>query len=543
MSTWTRADHLARLIADPNFDVVVIGGGVIGCGTALDLAARGLSVVVLERSDLAQGTSSRSTKLFHGGIRYLPQFHLELISEGLREQKILAEIADYLYQPLEFVIPLFDQYGIADAPRWAAQGRMAPIALRAGLLTYDLLGGWGRPGRRHRRVTRDQVTDWMPLVKPDGLRGGFTYSDAQTDDARLVVTLAKTAVGHFETTVVTKVEVTAVSPHAGGFRIGATDRVTGESLRIRARAVVSATGAFDPPGPDGVPSLRLVRSKGTHLITPGPVTGIGERALVLPTTDDGRVMFVIPWMGHSLIGTTDTVFSGDPTHPRPLPDEVEFIVRHLRRYLDVPDFEPISAFAGLRALKMEEGGPTASASREHVIEQPVPGHVRVAGGKLTTYRRIAAQVADEVAKTLGHRSRSTTDEIPLVGTGGSRTEIARRLTEVGLPHPTIEPTISRYGSDAEFIARLVESDASLAAPLGDGRTSLADAVYAIRYEAATEIADITLRRTHLAWFTADHARSDVESIAGVMATELGWSPPERADQMRRHETELAVEGL
>ncbi len=541
MTTWTRSEHFGRL--DTPFDVVVIGGGVIGCGTALDLAARGLSVAVLERSDLAQGTSSRSTKLFHGGIRYLPQFHFGLISEGLREQKILAEIADFLYEPLEFVIPLFDQYGIADAPRWAARGWAAPIALRAGLITYDVLGGWGRPGSRHRRIGPERVTELMPRVRGEGLRGGFVYSDAQTDDARLVITLAKTAVDRFGATVVTKTEATGVNRAADGYRVDVVDRPTGESLQVRARAVVSATGAFDPPGIDGVPSLRLVRSKGTHLLAGPGELEIGDRALVLPTTDDGRVMYIIPWLGHSMIGTTDTGFTGDPTHPRPLPDDVDYILRHLKRYLDVPDFEPISSFAGLRALKAEESASTASVSREHVIEQPLPGFVQVAGGKLTTYRRISAEVAGEVTRALGHRSRSTTDQIPLVGAGGSRTEIRLRLTGVGLHPSTIEPTIARYGTDAELLARLVQSDPSLATPLADGRSSLADVVYAIRYEGATEIADITLRRTHLAWFTRDHSRGDVERIAGVMAAELGWSAEELRAQTERHQTELLAEGL
>jgi glycerol-3-phosphate dehydrogenase len=219
---------------------------VTGAGAALDLGVRGLQVTLVDQSDFAQGTSSRSTKLFHGGIRYLPHFHFGLVAEGLREQKVLAEIADFLYRPLEFVIPLYRQYGIADAPEWAARGWRAPLALRAGLIAYDLLGGVGRPGSRHRRVGPEGILDAIPLLRRDGLTGGFAYSDAQTDDARLVVSLVKTAVRRFDATAVNRVRVDRLERHGDGFRAHLTDSASGTHFTARARSVLAATGAFDP---------------------------------------------------------------------------------------------------------------------------------------------------------------------------------------------------------------------------------------------------------------------------------------------------------
>ncbi len=522
---------------------MVVGGGVIGTGTALDLAARGLSVALLERSDFAQGTSSRSTKLFHGGIRYLPQMHFRLVSEGLREQKILARVADFLYHPLEFVVPLYRQYGIADAPAWAASGWRAPMALRAGLALYDFLGGFGRPGARHRKIDVATLETLMPKLDTDGLRGGFVYSDAQTDDARLVVTLAKTAVHRFGAVAVGRAEVTSIRTNHDQFTVVVGDRVGGGELAVGARTVISATGAFTPPGVDRVPPLELTRSKGTHLIASPGALGLGDRALVLPETDDGRVMYIVPWLGHSMIGTTDTEYASDPAHPVASADDVEYLVRHVKRYLDVPDFEPLSAFAGLRALKASSSSATSSVSREHVIEQPIPGLIQVAGGKLTTYRRIAAEVADHAARSIGSSTRSTTASIPLIGSGGVPADLARRLAEAGFSEPTFGPTIDRYGTDVELLARLADADDTLTEPLSDRRASLADAAYAVVYEGASAISDVTLRRTHTAWFTPDHGRRDAVRIAAVMARTLGWSDSETAAQLEAHERELVAEGL
>jgi glycerol-3-phosphate dehydrogenase len=541
---WSRTTHLRRLDGEATFDVLVVGGGVTGAGAALDLGARGLNVAVVERSDFAQGTSSRSTKLFHGGIRYLPQLHFGLVSEGLREQRILARVADFLYHPLEFVIPLYEQYGIADAPSWASRGWKAPLALRAGLIAYDVLGGVGRPGSRHRSVSAEKLLADLPTLRHKGLQGGFVYSDAQTDDARLVISLLKTAVVRYGATAVNRMEVKLVEPLDPGFRVHVRDRSNGEETAVRARSVLAATGAFDPPGVStGVANLHVVRSKGTHLIVDHRVLALGGRALVLPETDDGRVLFIVPWLGHSMIGTTDTPYAAEPTHPTASPEDNEYLIRHVHRYLAVDEFEPLSSFAGLRALKDTGRSSTAKVSREHVIEQPVPGYIQVAGGKLTTYRRIAAEAADATAAAIGVTVRSSTDTVPLVGAGAARSTLRTRLQTAGASLDVVDPTIDRNGADVERIASLMESDPKLATPLGDRRSSLADVVHAVRHEGASRLSDVTLRRTHLAWFTPDHARNDIGAIADVMGTELEWSDAERAQQLVAHEEELVAEGL
>lgn len=541
---WTRAEHVDRLGDGREFDVVIIGGGVTGAGAGLDLGARGLEVAIVDRSDFAQGTSSRSTKLFHGGIRYLPQFHFGLVSEGLREQKVLARTADFLYHRLEFLIPLYAQYGIADAPAWAARGWKAPLALRAGLLAYDMLGGIGRPGSRHRSVGAEALLAAIPTLRHEGLEGGFAYSDAQTDDARLVVGLAKSAVTRYGATAVNRVQVESIDESEGGFRVLMHDRETDHRFVTRARAVLSATGAFDPPELTGRDAgLEVIRSKGSHMIVERRVLGLGDQALVLPETDDGRVLYIIPWLGHSMIGTTDTPYTTEPTHPTASEEDNAYLIRHVQRYLDVDAFEPLSAFAGLRALKDTGSTSTASVTREHVIEQPVPGYVQVAGGKLTTYRRIAAEAADVVADALGVDVKSSTDSIPLVGAGGDRWRLERTLTDAGAHPDVVGATIDRNGTDIERIAGLMAENPELAQPLSDRRSSLADVVHAVRNEGAARISDVTLRRTHLAWFTSDHSRADAERIADVMAAELGWTATQRRDALDAHEQELVAEAL
>ncbi len=541
--TWTRSDHLSRLLKDGPFDVVVVGGGIIGAGTALDLAQRGLSVAVVEQNDFAQGTSSRSTKLFHGGIRYLPQFHFALVAEGLSEQKVLAEVVDFLYRPLEFVVPLYRQFGLADAPRWLARGWRAPLALRAGVTLYDLLGGFGRPGARHRSLSVAEVKDLAPALRGEGLKGGFAYHDAQTDDARLVITVLKTAVGLYGAVAVNRVEARSVRGVGDGFEVDVTDG--SNEFVVKTRTVLAATGAFDPPElAGGGKPLRMVVSRGTHLVIDPTDLPTGNRAVVLPETEDGRVLFIIPWLGRALVGTTDMTHHGDTTYPTPLPEDVDYLMRHLRMFLDVAEFEPISSFAGLRALADYRAATTAEASRDHEFAEVTPGYVQVAGGKLTTYRRISRQAADRLAKHLGVTQRSASHRLPMVGTGQSgAAESRRRLTEASFPPPVIEAAVAAYGGDAAVIAGLGQADRRLTAILSDGETSLASVAYAARHEAVSRISDITLRRCHLSWFTKDHGRVDAPAIADVLATELGWSESEIDRQLRLFEAELIAEGL
>jgi glycerol-3-phosphate dehydrogenase len=540
---WSRSGHLAMLGAEDIFDAVVVGGGITGCGVALDLSARGLRVALVEQTDFAAGTSSRSTKLFHGGIRYLPQFEFKLIAEGLREQQVLSRNADYLFHPLEFVIPLYRQYGIADAPDWAARGRRASLALRVGLILYDLLGGRNRPGAKPRRIHPEEVLALVPSLRHDGLRVGFVYADAQTDDARLVLAVIRTAVERYQTVAVTGLGADELIAEPWGYSVVCTDTFGGHEVRVRARTVVAATGAFRPPALLGARPLEIVASKGVHLVVPKDSLGITDRAVVLPETEDDRVLYIIPWQGHALVGTTDTPYAGDPRHPTTTDEDVAYLVKHVRRYLEVPDFTPLSTFAGLRALADTGEASTAQASREHVIAEPSPGYVQVAGGKLTTYRRISAEAAAAVIRHLGLKGKSPTEEIPLVGAGGDLALVRERLAMAGFPVEAAAAAIGRYGGEATRLTDLTSGNADLLSTLSDGQTTTAEVVHAVRFESASTVSDFTLRRTRLAWLTTDHGRKDQETIAALMAVELGWSADETVRQVNAHEAELTAEGL
>jgi glycerol-3-phosphate dehydrogenase len=542
---WTRAEHARRLWDEGPFDVVLIGGGITGAGSALDLAARGLHVAVVEQADFAAGTSSRSTKLLHGGVRYLPQLHLRLVAEGLREQAVLARIADHLFEPLEFVVPVYDQHGFASVPRWLSRGRRADALLRLGLTAYDLLGGRDRPGARHRRMDRAAVQAAVPRLRVDGLRGGYAYSDAQTRDARLVVSVAATAVAH-GAVALNGIRVDTVEPAGDRWAVRVTDGTTGDGHVVTARAVLAATGAFAAPSAGtAARGQPLVLSRGTHLVVPASAVGLDGRAVVLPETDDRRVLYVVPWLGHALVGTTDVAFGDDPAHPRASDEEVAYLLRHVARYLDVGDLQPVSTFAGLRALAAHGGASTRRASREHVVRELAPGYVTVAGGKLTTYRRIAAEAADLVARHLGCATPSPTEEIPLRGSwraaGTTRSEVDRALAASGVDGASAVAVRARLGAAAATVAELCRAQPALAAPTGAG--VVAEAVHAVRHEGATALADVTLRRSELAWTTADHARAAAPALAAAMGTELGWDDAERAGHLAAHETALAQEGL
>jgi glycerol-3-phosphate dehydrogenase len=519
---------LRRLSERQVFDAVVIGGGVIGCGVAVDLATRGFQVALIEQADWASGTSGRSTKLFHGGIRYLPHFRFQLVAEGLREQRVLARIADYLFETLEFVVPVYDQHGLADAPAWAARGRRASIALGAGLVLYDILGGFDRPGERHRRLPLADVRAAAPLLRKEGLRGGFAYSDAQTDDARLVVALARTAVRH-GAVAVNRMAAHRIENSAGVFTVHTEDAVSSERVEIRARSVIGATGAFPLPPLGRYAPPRLVLSKGAHILLPASVLGLNKQAIVLPKTEDGRVLFLIPWAGQALVGTTDTKYVGAPGNPVADAEDIGYLVRHVQRYLDVGDIAPTSSFAGLRALADDEAESTADASREHLISAPVPGYLTVAGGKLTTYRRIAAEASDAVARHLGSKAKSRTKHVLLVGAGRGDAS-----TEGGF---------RRYGTESAAVSALLAGSPNGEHILGDGVTRLGEVTHAVRNESATTIGDFALRRTRLSLLAPDHGRADARAISNLMQLELRWTDLERDRQLVAFEEELVKEGL
>lgn len=541
---WTRSDSLRALAENGRFDVVVIGGGIIGAAAAFDAASRGMRVALVEQNDFAAETSSRSTKLLHGGIRYLPHFEFGLVREGLLEQKVLVRTADHLYSPLEFALPLYSDRGMADLPRWASNRRLLPTALRLGLTLYDTLGS--RDTARHRRVDRSDLLDLIPTLRSETLRGGFLYGDAQTDDARLTVALLKSAVMRHGAVAANGVRADSIERSGDDYAIGLTDVRGEDTLEIRARAIISATWAFQPPTvAGGAEPARLRLSKGVHLLFDPKPLGIGERALVLPETEDGRVLFIVPWRGMALLGTTDTPYDGPPGDATAEPADIEYLLDHLHRYLDIDPIEPHAAFAGVRALP-GEGGETSKASRHHRIVELAPRYVQVVGGKLTAHRPIGEDAVDRVAEQLGIDRPSGTATELLVGAGagqGAAELLADRLGPLGLPAAYADDLLRRYGTDAAHVADLLAADPALRDRLGDGRFTLAEVAFAARHEAAGSVADVALRRTHLAWTTRDHGRASAGSIATVLAGELGWSQDERRRGLDEFERVLTEEGL
>jgi glycerol-3-phosphate dehydrogenase len=525
-------------------DLAVIGGGVVGAGIALDAAARGLAVCLVEQADFASGTSSRSTKLLHGGVRYLPQMRFGLVRQSLREQLILRRTADYLVEPLDFVIPVYRHRGFADAPVWARRPWILPTALRLGLWAYDRLGG--RRGQDlQRRVSAAEVLERFPRLRADGLRHAIVYRDYQTDDARFTLALVRTARAH-GATAWNWVSVDRVESAEHGYRLQVTDRLLGGEATIPARTVVAATGAFPPPPGAGRPPLRLRLSKGTHLTVAAADLGLTGNALLLPETDDGRVLFLVPWAGYGLVGTTDTEYRGDPASPTPSSEDIDYLLRHVAEYLDLDRPAILSAWSGLRALVDQSGGGTAAASREHRVQELAPGYFQVAGGKLTGYRHIAAEVVDGVCRRLGQRAPCGTDEVLLVGAGGGEggaPDLRRRAVARGLSESWADRLAARYGTEAGRVLDLIEEEPRWAVPLQGTEHLQAEVVFAARHESAATVADVLLRRTHIAWTAPDHGRAVLGIVASLLAAELGWDAARLALERRRAEETLAAEGL
>lgn len=529
-----RSDHLERLKADEVFDVLIIGGGVVGCGAALDAASRGLTVALIDQEDFGSGTSSRSTKLFHGGIRYLPHFEFGLVAEGLLEQKTLSKTADFLFHDLEFLMPMYEGRKIADLPRWASHPAIAPAAMKAGLMLYDTLGLRGLGA--HRSLDPEDLVAALPGLIGDGLTGGFGYRDAQTDDVRLTITVMKTAVTRYGAVGVNHAKAVSTKETEEGWLTVVADDLSDETFTVRSHTVIAATGPAAPPIDNHMP-VRL--SSGVHIVIHNVKGFPGDKAVLLPETEDGRVMFVVPWQGHLLAGTTDLPYTDDPLAPKPTEEEVDYLIRHFRMYFDLPDAKVLSSFSGLRAL-MDDGGSTSEASRGHEVREIAPGFVQVAGGKLTTYRRIAAEAVTALRDSFDHLGSSRTRHELLVGAGAPEdvTKVAAALQEAKIDAPA-HIMWSRYGQQS---LRLVE-DLDEAFVLGDGQTVSTSVAWAANHECTATIGDMALRRSHLAWFTTDHGRSDAQTISDLLATALGWSQSEAVLQLERFTTDLRSEGL
>ncbi|MDH4052641.1 MAG: glycerol-3-phosphate dehydrogenase/oxidase [Rubrivivax sp.] len=506
-----RAAAWARLATAPAWDLVVVGGGATGTGLALDAAARGFSVALFEADDFAKGTSSRSTKLVHGGVRYLAQGDIGLVREALHERGLLLANAPHLAQRVPFVMPSY---------RWWERGFYG-----AGLKAYDVLAGWRRLGATEWLSTRRTLA-LLPGVAPGGLSGGVRYWDGQFDDARLAVTLARTAAAR-GALVLNHAPVTGLH-HEGGQVHGVVvrDAETGAEVEVRARCVVNATGIWvdalrdmdhAAEGAGQVPHSAMVApSQGVHLVVDRAFCP-GNHALLVPKTIDGRVLFAVPWLGKTVLGTTDTPRDQVQYEPSPLREEVAFILGESARYLArAPQRRDVrSVWVGMRPLvrpSAEDTTDSKSISREHTVRVGRSGLVTVTGGKWTTYRAMAEDVLDRCMGRglLPLRAGSVTERLPLLGAAPGRP-----LTEAPGEH--------LYGSETATLHQLPGADRWLWTDPDSGRGALSEAMvrFAARYEMARSVEDVLARRSRLLFLDAAEAARQAEPVATILAEELG----------------------
>jgi glycerol-3-phosphate dehydrogenase len=526
LSPERRAADLARLRTE-TFDVLVIGGGVTGVGAALDAASRGLSVALIEAADLASGTSSRSSKLIHGGLRYLEQLEFHLVHEALRERGLLAtRLAPHLVRPLPILVPLPAGGLIQRAARRLYYG--------AGVALYDAFaaamgGAYDRQERGmplHRHLSKRATRRLFPSLRDDAIAGAIEYYDGQVDDARYVVTMARTAAS-LGAAVVTSVRATGLVRDAREVTgVRAYDAETGQQFAISARTTIAATGVWsdDISGFLGEkPGLRVRASKGVHLVVPRSAIS-GDAGLILRTASS--VLFVLPWGGHWIIGTTDTDWRLDRSHPAATSRDIEYLLSAVNQVLERPlvreDIEGV--YAGLRPLLAGEDESTSALSREHAVVEPMLGLLLVAGGKYTTYRVMAADVVDKAVKRLRRpMRRSRTADLPLLGADGyqrmwvNRADVARRN---GISVGVFEHLLERYGTLALDVIGYAPD---LLRPLAGAPEYLAaEVAYAAGAEGALHLNDVLTRRTRISIETPHRGLESAPDAARIMARVLGW---------------------
>ena len=539
----TQREAALDKLESTELDVLVVGAGVVGAGAALDAATRGLEVGLVEARDYASGTSSRSSKLIHGGLRYLEMLDFRLVAEALQERGLLiSRLAPHLVRPVPFVYPL--------------KGRVWERAYAgAGVALYDTLGllsGHARGVPHHRHLTRRHTRRIVPALKKDSLIGALQYYDAQVDDARHTMFVARTAAA-YGAHVASRTRV--VDFVREGQRVSGAvvqDLESGRTFTVRARQVVNSTGVWtddtqDLAGERGQFHVRA--SKGVHLVVPHDRIR-SESGLILRT--EKSVLFVIPWGRHWIIGTTDTDWDLDKAHPAASSRDIDYVLEHVNEVLETPltraDVEGV--YAGLRPLLKGETEATSQLSREHAVAHTVPGLVVVAGGKYTTYRVMAKDAVDEAVhgleKSLDRRvPASVTEHVPLLGAEGygALWNARHRLAERSGLHPVrIEHLLQRYGTLVEEVLALVAEDPSLGEGLAGTEDYLkAEVVYAVTHEGARHLDDVLTRRTHISIETFHRGTRTAQEAAELMARVLGWSDEQVALEVEHYQQRVAAE--
>ena len=525
-----RAQALKALGSD-EFDVLIIGGGVNGVGAALDAASRGLKVALVESQDLAAGTSSRSSKLIHGGLRYLEQYDFKLVREALQERELMVSTqAPHLVKPVAFLFPLHEKL-------------KERTYVGAGLALYDALRGFKRALPWHKHMSQKTIAEVAPSLRQDIVTGAVKYFDAQVDDARHTMMIARTAARHGALiTTHTRVESLV---RDGKKVIGAyvKDLESGKLIKVSAKATVMCAGIWSDELHESfeiTPGYKVQMSKGVHITVPGNAIR-SEFGIILKTAVS--VLFIIPWQDKWIVGTTDTPYNDDRANPVATSEDVQYILEQANRVLD-PQLRPehvIGVFAGLRPLVADaKSSATTKLSREHICDRPVPGFVSVAGGKYTTYRVMAKDVIDLAANELRRLTpKSITEKIPLVGADGyygfsqQKEKIA---VDRGLDVGTVEHLLNRYGSLISEIFELIDEDSSLAELLDEDLPYIkAEIVYAASHEGAMSVEDVLARRTRIAFELDDQGLSIAEDVAELIAPVLKWSAKDRKDSVASYE--------
>ena len=517
------------------FDIVVIGGGATGTGTALDAASRGLSVALVEARDYAAGTSSRSSKLIHGGLRYLEQKDFGLVREALRERGLLLKkLAPHLVKPVPFLFPL--------EQRWETP------YIGAGMILYDTLGGGHQGVPRHRHLSKRKAMRIAPALRDDAMIGAFQYYDAQVDDARHTMTVARTA-AHYGAAIANNIAVVGFLRE--GERVTgvvAKDAHSGEEIKIRAKQVINCTGVWTDDiqnmvGERGKFHVRA--SKGVHLLIPRDRLQL-DTGLILRT--EKSVLFVIPWGRHWIVGTTDTDWELDRAHPAASKPDIDYIFERVNKVLREPltheDVEGV--YAGLRPLLSHESESTSKLSREHTVAVPVPGLVAIAGGKYTTYRVMAKDAVDAAVRSMEIRvPPSITHETPLVGADGYfalRNRKEALAAETGLHPARIEHLLNRFGSRIFELTAEIARDPELAKPLPGADDYLAAEVrHAVTHEGAQHLEDVLTRRTRISIEAWDRGLESAEPAARLMADALGWDQDTVAREVDIYRRRVAAE--
>jgi len=533
-----RERAIAELAAE-DFDVLVIGGGVTGVGAALDAASRGLKVALIESQDIAAGTSSRSSKLIHGGLRYLEQYDFRLVREALHERELLVStLCPHLVKPVGFLFPLTEKF-------------KERTYVGAGLALYDALRGFQRALPWHKHISQKQIHMIAPSLRPDLVTGAIKYFDAQVDDARHTLSVARTAARH-GAIIATRVRAESlIREKKRVIGVKATDLVSGKSLSIKATVTVMCAGIWSDELHEKFElkaGYGVTMSKGVHIVLPG--SAIQSNAGIILKTPVS-VLFLIPWGDKWIVGTTDTPYTGERSEPFASREDVQYILDQANRVLTPPlkAQEIIGVYAGLRPLVANnKGSETTKLSREHTVDRPVPGFVSIAGGKYTTYRIMSKDVIDLAVNELRTLSPdSVTEKLPLVGADGYFAlvqQVDRIAKESGLETVTVTHLLNRYGSMISEILELIKNQPVLAKVLHKDLPYIkAEIYYAASHEGAQTVDDVISRRTRIAFEAANHGVDLAGDVADIIAPVLGWSAKNRKESISAYEDLVQRETL